>query len=287
MYHHFCDFFNIYASQHVNGSFSDDVQIVIWDTTLSKEFRDPFIETWRAFTRHPVMKLAQFQGKRVCFKDVVFSLLARMQQGLYYNTYLTPDCRGSGLMQAFTKHLVPRLGIPQDSRLPERVRVTLLSRSTKHRRIVNENELVNALKTVGYFDVSVVDYKFREFPFLEQIKTSHNSDIFMGIHGAGLTHMIFLPDWAGVFEMFNTEDPRCYYDLARLRGIEYITWEKGDKIWKEAEGYSPTSGNPSPKFTNYTLDVEELMRLVTGLGDRVRERKMERHAHSLGLFTTS
>ena len=32
MYHHFCDFFNIYASQHVNGSFSDDVQIVIWDT---------------------------------------------------------------------------------------------------------------------------------------------------------------------------------------------------------------------------------------------------------------
>ena len=29
------------------------------------------------------------------------------------------------------------------------------------------------------------------------------------------------------------------------------------------------------------------MRLVTGLGDRVRERKMERHAHSLGLFTTS
>lgn len=32
MYHHFCDFFNLYASQHINGSFSDDVQIVIWDT---------------------------------------------------------------------------------------------------------------------------------------------------------------------------------------------------------------------------------------------------------------
>ena len=32
IYHHFCDFFNLYASQHINGSFSDDVQIVIWDT---------------------------------------------------------------------------------------------------------------------------------------------------------------------------------------------------------------------------------------------------------------
>ena len=32
MYHHFCDFFNLYASQHINGSFSDDIQIIIWDT---------------------------------------------------------------------------------------------------------------------------------------------------------------------------------------------------------------------------------------------------------------
>ena len=32
LYHHFCDFFNLYASQHINGSFSDDIQIVIWDT---------------------------------------------------------------------------------------------------------------------------------------------------------------------------------------------------------------------------------------------------------------
>jgi len=32
-------------------------------------------------------------------------------------------------------------------------------------------------------------------------QTSHNSDIFMGMHGSGLTHMLFQPDWAGVFEM--------------------------------------------------------------------------------------
>jgi len=32
MYHHFCDFVNIYASQHVNGSFDTDVNIIAWDT---------------------------------------------------------------------------------------------------------------------------------------------------------------------------------------------------------------------------------------------------------------
>ena len=32
MFHHFCDFFNLYLSQHVNGSwFGQDIHIVMWD----------------------------------------------------------------------------------------------------------------------------------------------------------------------------------------------------------------------------------------------------------------
>ena len=77
----------------------------------------------------------------MCFQDAVFPLLARMRRGLYYNTYLLPGCHGSGLMQAFSKHVVSRLGVEQMKSEADRVRVTLLSRSTKHRRIVNENEV--------------------------------------------------------------------------------------------------------------------------------------------------
>ena len=32
LYHHYCDFYNLYASQHANGSFSDDVFLISWDT---------------------------------------------------------------------------------------------------------------------------------------------------------------------------------------------------------------------------------------------------------------
>ncbi len=32
MYHHFCDYVNLYASQHMNNSFSQDINIVMWDT---------------------------------------------------------------------------------------------------------------------------------------------------------------------------------------------------------------------------------------------------------------
>lgn len=32
LYHHFCDFFNLYASLHLNQTFDQDVDIILWDT---------------------------------------------------------------------------------------------------------------------------------------------------------------------------------------------------------------------------------------------------------------
>lgn len=83
----------------------------------------------------------------MCFRDAMFPLLARMRRGLFYNTYLVPGCHGSGLMQAFSKHLISRLGTKQLTSDPSRVRVTLLFRSTKHRRIVNQDEVVIAVRS--------------------------------------------------------------------------------------------------------------------------------------------
>lgn len=61
--------------------------------------------------------------------------------------------------------------------------------------------------------------------FPDQLEITRNTDIFIGMHGAGLTHLLFLPKWASLFELYHCEDPACYGDLARLRGIHYLTWE--------------------------------------------------------------
>jgi len=87
MYHHFCDFFNLYASLFVNQShpaaFNTDVQILIWETY---PYDSPFRDTFKAFSQRPVWTLSDVEGKRVCFKNVVLPLLPRMIFGLFYNT---------------------------------------------------------------------------------------------------------------------------------------------------------------------------------------------------------
>lgn len=87
MYHHFCDFINLYASQHLNfthpAAFSTDINILIWETYT---YDSPFAETFKVFTQNPIMTLNDVQGERVCFRNVVLPLLPRMIFGLYYNT---------------------------------------------------------------------------------------------------------------------------------------------------------------------------------------------------------
>lgn len=279
MYHHFCDFVNLYISQHINNSFSSDINIIMWDTSFYG-YGDLFGETWRAFSEDDIIHLKTYDYKRVCFKDAFFSLLPRMRYGLFYNTPLISDCSSEGMFRAFSQHVLHRLNIPRDGPKEGRVRVTLLARSTEYRRILNQVELVNALKAAPRLQVNVVDYKYKDVPFLVQLRITSNSDIFIGMHGAGLTHLLFLPDWAVIFELYNCQDESCYRDLARLRGIRYSTWREMDKVHPQDKGHHPTLGE-HPKFTNYSFDVGEFMRLVLEAADDVTRhpewRRRTRH----------
>jgi len=40
-----------------------------------------------------------------------------------------------------------------------------------------------------------------ETDFRQQLRIIQDTDILIGIHGAGLTHLLFLPDWSSVFEL--------------------------------------------------------------------------------------
>ncbi|XP_055614137.1 EGF domain-specific O-linked N-acetylglucosamine transferase [Uranotaenia lowii] len=269
MYHHFCDFVNLYASQHANLSdplgFSTDVEILIWE---SYSYSSPFAETFNAFTRHPIADLKTYAGKVVCFKNLVLPLLPRMIFGLFYNTPIIAGCENSGLFQAFSEHILHRLKVPLKSHPSRKLRITFLSRQTKFRRILNEDELLEEISENENYRVNQASYS-HHMSFRDQLRITRNTDIFIGMHGAGLTHLLFLPRWAVIFELYHCEDRNCYKDLARLKGVKYMTWERDDLIYPEDEGKHPESGERHAKFTNYAFDTKEFARLVASGADHV------------------
>lgn len=271
LYHHFCDFINLYASLHINQTFSQDVDILLWDTHPSGYNDHYYGITWKAFSNNKPYELKDFDGSRVCFKNVMMPLLARQRNGLFYNSPLAHGCSGSTLFKTFSQFILHRLGIkPQKAEL-EKVRIVILSRSTAYRRFLNIKELLRSLGHLPNVTVRVVDYNER-IPFLTQLNTTSKTDIFIGMHGAGLTHLLFLPDWAAVFEVYNCGDPGCYSDLARLRGVKYFTWpeKKLHLIRSDEEGNHPQSGEKHLKFANYNVDPNEFREQVKQMVEHVR-----------------
>ncbi|XP_035677616.1 EGF domain-specific O-linked N-acetylglucosamine transferase-like isoform X1 [Branchiostoma floridae] len=261
MYHHFCDFLNLYVSQHVNGSFSTDVNIVVWDTS-GRSYKDLFGATWRAFTDHSIQQLKDYDGKRVCVREAIFPLLPRMAFGLYYNIHLVPGCKNSGLVRAFSRHVLYRLGIDHGQPQIGRLRVTFLSRITQFRRVLNEDQLLSELRKDSRLHVNKVDYDHREMPFLQQLQHTQNTDIFIGIHGAGLTHTLFLPDWACLLEIYNCGDESCYRNLAALRGVGYVTWEGNAGLTQIDQLGTYKGRGDYDKFVNYTVNPTEFRVLM-------------------------
>lgn len=155
------------------------------------------------------------------------------------------------------------------------VRITFLSRKTKFRNILNEEALVKATEQLNGVKVQHVAYT-KEMSFRQQLEITRNTDVFIGMHGAGLTHLLFLPDWATLFEVYNCGDAGCYRDLARLRGVHYMTWENATKLYPQDEGAHPDGSGGHEKFTNYKFDVNEFVRLVRKAVAKVRDNDVYR-----------
>ncbi len=100
--------------------------------------------------------------------------------------------------------------------------ITLVSREkAKERRLWNRSELYDALRS-RYCQVGCV--VLEDLSIAEQIEVANTSKVLLGMHGAGLTSILFLPPDAVVLEMF-PDLFHCfrfpYRNLARWRGLEY------------------------------------------------------------------
>jgi len=70
---------------------------------------------------------------------------------------------------------------------------------------------------------------------------------------------------------YNCGDHRCYSDLARLRGVDYMTWSDGDLKAepKPRDQYKHHKYGHNPKFWNWWFDPRRFRQLMKEARDRV------------------
>ena len=87
----------------------------------------------------------------------------------------------------------------------------------KMRKISNEQEVIQMLKR---YDFEIVH--FESLSFAQQIELVYNAQILVGMHGANLTNLLFMPRQSQVIEIMNQDyENFCYYHLASNVSVKY------------------------------------------------------------------
>jgi capsular polysaccharide biosynthesis protein len=98
-------------------------------------------------------------------------------------------------------------------------KIYISRQKARQRRLVNENELIPIIKEQGFEMVFAEDLNFRE-----QAKIFGQASCILGVHGAGLTNMIFANSGCEVLEI-QLDDPSCsrshYWMMASILGHKY------------------------------------------------------------------
>ncbi|KAJ3242414.1 hypothetical protein HDU81_003120 [Chytriomyces hyalinus] len=129
----------------------------------------------------------------------------------------------------------------------KRPRVTLVLReSNTPRQILNEGEVIAALRKLP---IHLSVHKFGGLSLLDQVRIMDSTDIFITMHGAAVTHLLFLNSRAVVIELFPFEFKKVIYqNLAAIVGVKYMYWQNQ----KESQTRFDWNSASKSRVTNMT-----------------------------------
>ena len=119
-------------------------------------------------------------------------------------------------------------------------KIYISRQKAKRRRLLNEEQFIDKLKQYG-FEV----HCFEDYTFQQQLTLMNESIVVIGLHGAGLTNMLFMQAGTSVIELRKEDDTHnnCYFSLASALEIKYYYFkcEADDMITQNANFKIPES----------------------------------------------
>ena len=95
------------------------------------------------------------------------------------------------------------------------------------RKISNEEEILKAVEEI-FPSHHVAGIQLDQYDMMGQVQFISQTDILIGMHGAGMAHTLFLPTHAGVLELYPnywSKFNRHFKAMAKWRKLNYLNWQ--------------------------------------------------------------
>jgi EGF domain-specific O-GlcNAc transferase len=196
----------------------DNTQVVILDDIAD----DPYMDLWTLFARKPIVRLNEINETMPALGNIIIPL-AGGSNPMWSGDWELHSCDHSELMRVFTKRVLDFYKVNDEPLAEDRPLVlTFIDRKEK-RLLVNKAEYLETLKT-KFPSVEIKAVNFATHSFVEQLKIVRGTDILVGVHGAGLTHGMFLPEGSTMVEILPPGvGHKGFRNMAKLLGHNHFS----------------------------------------------------------------
>ncbi|KAH8684207.1 hypothetical protein BGZ60DRAFT_397020 [Tricladium varicosporioides] len=212
----------------------------------------PLYELWNMIAKRPIRRIKDLESTELsCLPNIIIPLSGATNP-LWLGDWTPHSCRNSKILSVFVERVLTQMAIDTSIASPQILQaskrrssqplrrqnnlVLTFIKRTGTRRLINQDSLFEAFRQrFPHITLNIID--FAGIPLRTQIHTARTSDILVGVHGAGLTHAMFMREDTAVVEILPWDvRHKGFRNLANLRGLRYfsthITSERDkDKDW--------------------------------------------------------
>ena len=225
----------------------EDTQILI----LDNHPEGPYYDLWTMFARKPMIRADNISTLTSLNRENKILPLPGRSNTLWQGDWEVHACEHSELLPTFSQRVRAFYKIENEPGPGERPQVLTFIDHKEKRRLIDKEKYIESLKS-KYPAIKIDFVDFAEFPFSEQLKIVRQTDILVGVHGAGLTHGIFLPPDSTMVEIIpHTLKHKGFWNLAKLLNHHYYSCHAAE----QSEGGDPQEDDVS-------LEEDRFMNLV-------------------------
>ena len=197
----------------------EDTRVVICD----EHEEGLFYDQWTAFAKRPTMRINDLTPELTRDSEKIIIPLPGSANPFWKGDWVPEPCGESKLLEVFSQRMLGFYNVKGGVRDPGRPLVLTFIDRVEKRSLVNKSAYISKLRLL-HPDVKIDLVSFASLPFAEQLETVRKTDILAGVHGAGLTHGIFLPPSSAMVEIMpRSLDHKGFRNLAKRAGHQYFT----------------------------------------------------------------
>jgi EGF domain-specific O-GlcNAc transferase len=184
----------------------------------------PLFDLWSIASRLPTRRLTEISSNDTEPTNIVVPLPGGSNP-LWHGDWTNITCGQSELLKTFSKRVLDFYNIPVRPetflwKLP--LTITFIDRK-QQRSLLNQTEHLSALQA-AHPNTKIQTIDFAAMPLADQIRAVPSSDILVGVHGAGLTHGMFLQPHSTLVEILTLElEHRGFSNMEKFLGHQYYS----------------------------------------------------------------